>query len=215
LTVNETSHLAFRTNILIFFSQETSAGGLSTLIYYLAMYPEIQAKARAEVLAALGHTVDPTVANLQGLPYTNACIREALRINTPISYIVPRVSNEVCTLGKYVIPANTSLVLNIYAVHHNAGVYPDPHMFLPERFLENGSALSKDSWIAFANGPRQCPARNFALYEQRALTCMLLREYKWELPEKSKHRDGLKNAFSPFALTVPEDLDITFTKIQV
>jgi cytochrome P450 len=126
------------------------------------MYPEIQAKARAEVLAALGPTVHPTLTNL---PYTNGCIREALRINTPICYIVSRASNEACTLGKYVIPANMSLVLNIYAVHHNVGVYPDPPVFLPERFLENGSALSKDS---FANGPRKCLARNFALLPVRA-----------------------------------------------
>ena len=34
---------------------------------------------------------------------------------------------------------------------------------------------------------------------------MLLREYTWVLPEGSVHRDGLKNAFSPFALTVPEN----------
>ena len=86
-------------------------------------------------------------------------------------------------------------------------VYPDPHVFRPERFLDgDGEGLiGKESWIPFANGPRQCPARNFALYEQRALAVMLLREYTWVLPEGSVHRDGLKNAFSPFALTVPEN----------
>jgi hypothetical protein len=41
---------------------------------------------------------------------------------------------------------------------------------------------------------------------------MLLREYEWTLPADSIHRDGLKNAFSPFALTLPHDLHITFTK---
>ena len=180
---------------------------MSTLIYYLSKYPECQAKARAEVLAALGPNVDPTTANLQNLPYTNACIREALRINTPISYIVPRASPLATTLGKYAIPPNTSLILNLYAVHHNNVVYPDPHVFRPERFLDgDGEGLiGKESWIPFANGPRQCPARNFALYEQRALAVMLLREYTWVLPEGSVHRDGLRNAFSPFALTVPEN----------
>lgn len=95
-------------------------------------------------------------------------------------------------------------------MHHNEVVYPDPHVFRPERFLDEegtgaGALIGKESWIPFANGPRQCPARNFALYEQRALAVMLLREYEWVLPEKSVHQDGLKNAFSPFALTVPEN----------
>ncbi|KAG1777506.1 hypothetical protein EV702DRAFT_969398, partial [Suillus placidus] len=50
------------------------------------------------------------------------------------------------------------------------------------------------------------------LYEQRSLAVMLLREYEWTLPEDSIHQDGLKNAFSPFALTLPYNLRITFTK---
>ena len=95
-------------------------------------------------------------------------------------------------------------------------VYPDPHVFRPERFLDGAGdegLIGKESWIPFANGPRQCPARNFALYEQRALAVMLLREYTWVLPEGSVHRDGLKNAFSPFALTVPENrMSLLFLK---
>lgn len=157
------------------------------------------------MIESLGPTADPTLAHLQGLPYTNACIREGLRINTPISYIVPRASAEATTLGKYAIPPQTSLILNLYAIHHSEEVYPDPHVFRPERFLDSHSSVSKDSWIPFVNGPRQCPARNFALYEQRALICMLLREYEWALPEDSVHNDGLKNGFSPFALTVPQN----------
>jgi cytochrome P450 len=206
-----------RDNMVVLFiaGHDTSAGGLSTLIYFFAIHPGIQAAAREETLRILGPTSDPSVDTLSAasLPYLNACIREALRINTPISYIVPRVTAQDVTLGKYYIPSNTSLIYNIYAVHHRNDVWGDPNTFRPNRFLENTeSSIIKDAWVAFASGPRQCPARNFALYEQRALAVMLLREYEWTLPTNSIHQNGLKNAFSPFALTLPHDLHITFTK---
>lgn len=207
-----------RDNMVVLFiaGHDTSAGSLSTLIYFLAIHPEIQAAAREETLRILGPTADPSVDTISAasLPYLSACIREALRINTPISYIVPRVTAEDVTLGKYYIPSGTSLIYNIYAVHHRNDVWGDPDTFRPNRFLEKTekSSILKDAWVAFASGPRQCPARNFALYEQRSLAVMLLREYEWTLPEDSIHQDGLKNAFSPFALTLPYNLRITFTK---
>ncbi|EGO00251.1 hypothetical protein SERLA73DRAFT_135995 [Serpula lacrymans var. lacrymans S7.3] len=217
----EMSDTELRDNIVVLFiaGHDTSAGGLSTLIYFLAVHPEIQEAARAEVLRILGPTADPTLASLsaQSLPYLNACVRESLRINTPISYIVPRTTVTGVSLGKYYIPPKASLIYNIYAVHHNDGTWGDPNVFRPARFLEAEdkstiTTVLKDSWVPFATGPRQCPARNFAIYEQRALVVMLLREYTWTLPEDSIHKDGLKNAFSPFALTLPYDLNITFTK---
>lgn len=56
---------------------------MSSLVYYLAKNINMQERARAEVIAAMGDE-DPTIRNLQDMPFTQACIREALRINTPI-----------------------------------------------------------------------------------------------------------------------------------
>ena len=54
----------------------------------------------------------------------------------------------------------------------------------------------------FALGHRQCPARNFAMYELRTLAAMILQQ--WEA--------YTKNVFSPFALSLPRDMYIQFTK---
>ena len=64
----------------------------------------------------------------------------------------------------------------------------------------------------FGLGPRQCPARNFAVYEARTLAAMLLREWEWELPKDSAHNDHLKNGFSGFVLNLPKDMYIDFKK---
>lgn len=65
----------------------------------------------------------------------------------------------------------------------------------------------------FALGPRQCPARNFALYELRTLIAMLLLKWTWTLPEDSPHLDTPRNGFSPFALSLPKNLEIDFKRI--
>lgn len=56
---------------------------MSSFVYYLAKNPEVQRRARAEVLAAMGSS-DPDMANLRKMNFVQACIRESLRINTPI-----------------------------------------------------------------------------------------------------------------------------------
>ncbi|KAK0185499.1 cytochrome P450 [Armillaria mellea] len=208
------SHRELRDNMITLFIGGHPAGAISTLFYFLARRPDIQQRARAEVLDVWGDDLDPTVDQLSGvsLPYLTACIREALRINTPISYVVPRQANQPVQLGKYAIPAYTSLIVNIYAIHHDGRRWGSPDSFIPERFLEHG--WQKSGWLPFALGPRQCPARNFAMYEQRALAAVFLREFEWTLPEQSIHRDSLKNTFSPFALTLPHDLELTFTPIN-
>ena len=57
---------------------------MSSFAYYLAKNPHIQQRAREEVIEALGNDEEPDVANLRKMNYVQACIRESLRINTPI-----------------------------------------------------------------------------------------------------------------------------------
>lgn len=190
--------------------QDTSAGGISTLIYYLAKHSDVQDRARREVLDILGPESDPTLDDISRMRYLTACIREALRVNTPISYVVPRVSTSVVSLGRYTIPPNTSIVLNIYAIHHNDVDWPEPFKFDPDRFLTPSKGQSGS--ISFGMGPRQCPAQTFALDEQLVMTAMLLREYEWSIPSTSVHADEVQNAFSPFALSLPRNLDLRITR---
>ncbi|KAI0029801.1 cytochrome P450 [Vararia minispora EC-137] len=205
-----------RDNMLLLFiaGHDTSAAGISTLVYYLAKHPDIQNRARCEVLGVLGKDGQPTLESQHAMPYLAACIREALRINTPISYLVPRAASSATQLGRYLIPAHTSIVLNLYAIHHSEHNWTDPFTFSPDRFLRwvDDKDANERKWVPFGMGQRQCPARAFAFAEQMALTAVMLREYEWELPEASPHTDEIQNAFSPFALTVPHKLYVRFTR---
>ncbi len=184
------------------------------MIFYFAFFPPYQARARDEVISVLGAETDPNIPDFEKMPFLQACIRESMRINSPSTVTIPRVSAETICIGGYPLPSGVPTVLNIHAVLHNDQTWEDPDAFKPERFIKGISDEAK--WMSFGVGPRQCPARNFALYELRTLSCMLLREYRWALPEDSIHSGGrLKNRFSAFALNLPYNLYINFTQIKM
>ncbi|KAJ3515318.1 hypothetical protein NLJ89_g1839 [Agrocybe chaxingu] len=205
-----TEELISNFSILFSAGHDTTSGALSTAVYHLAQHPEHQSKAREEVLAVLAGRDEPTYEDLGRLPFLNACIKEALRINSPISLLPARITTEYVMLGKYSIPAGVSLVPNVCAVHHTQRNWTDPSRFDPYRFIDKSTRAIAN--IPFGTGPRQCVARQFSLYEQRTLLCMLLRQYEWRLPARSPHADYVKNEFGAFGLSIPHDLDIEFTK---
>lgn len=55
---------------------------------------------------------------------------------------------------------------------------------------------------------------NFALHELRTLSSMLLNEWEWTIPQTSPHLSGIKNGFSPFALSLPKNLYLDFKPLK-
>lgn len=66
---------------------------------------------------------------------------------------------------QYPIPGGTLVGLQIYTLHFNPDVYPDPFEFKPERWLDSPTREMQRDWIPFGLGPRQCIARNLAMQE--------------------------------------------------
>ncbi|KAH0835859.1 cytochrome P450 [Lanmaoa asiatica] len=56
------------------------------------------------------------------------------------------------------------LITNMWSMAHDESKYPDPHKFIPERFLDDdGSLLQNDTeHLSFGFGRRICPGRYFA-----------------------------------------------------
>ncbi|CDH56612.1 cytochrome p450 [Lichtheimia corymbifera JMRC:FSU:9682] len=209
-----------RNNLCVFFfaGHDTTANALSYQTYYLAANPDIQSKAREEVLRVMGDApqdVLPTLEQTRELPYLNMVIKEALRMSPPAANVVTRVTCEDTELAGTFIPKGTRGTVDIYNLHHNPTVWKDPETFRPERFELGGEAEKLAglgmSWLPFSNGQRQCIGMNFSLAEQRVFLPMLLRKYEWHLPKDSIHKDGVHRA-GLTGLNKPKDLLISFRK---
>ncbi|KAK0465899.1 cytochrome P450 [Desarmillaria tabescens] len=137
---------------------------LSMILAFL-LYPEVQAKAQAEVDAVVGHgTRLPNFDDRPQLPYIDAIVLEALRWNpvTPLG-IAHRTMEEDVYRGYY-IPAGATVIGNAWAMLHDEKDYPNPLVFNPDRFMpQDGKEVQPEPTAAFGFGRRICPGRYLAL----------------------------------------------------
>ena len=99
--------------------------------------------------------------------YLDATIKETLRAR-PVITGVARKLTEPVDIGGYRVPAGTIVDVAISALHYREDLYPAPHEFRPERFLDEG-APDGYTWVPFGGGVRRCVGAAFAQYEMRVV----------------------------------------------
>jgi cytochrome P450 len=134
---------------LLVAGHETTATSLSWAIERLVRHPEALERLTQEARAG-------------DEQYVDAVIKETLRLR-PVIPIVVRHLTEPVQIAGHELPAGVSAVPAIHLVHRRADVYPDPHRFRPERFLETPAGTY--TWIPFGGGPRRCLGASFAQFE--------------------------------------------------
>ncbi|XP_023210870.1 cytochrome P450 4C1-like [Centruroides sculpturatus] len=109
---------------------------------------------------------------------TNLITTESMRIYPPAPFIARKNPSEM-KIGNYVLPANSTLVISIYAIHHNPSVYENPEVFDPDRFLpENYKNLHPYAFLAFSAGPRNCLGNKLAMIKMKMVLANVLRNFK-------------------------------------
>ena len=94
--------------------------------------------------------------------YAQAVCKEALRLRPVIPVVVRRLHAPL-NAGGIELPAGATATPCIVLLHRREDVYPDPHRFLPERFV--GVKPGTYTWIPFGGGVRRCIGAAFALQE--------------------------------------------------
>jgi cytochrome P450 len=88
--------------------------------------------------------------------------REALRLR-PVIPLVLRRLHAPLQVGDVELPAGATAAPSIVLVHRREDLYPDPHSFVPERFV--GVQPGTYTWFPFGGGVRRCIGAAFALQE--------------------------------------------------
>lgn len=93
------------------------------------------------------------------LPYLDAVVMEGLRCFPAIPMSLPRyVPEGGRNIEGYFVPGGTVVSCQAFSTHRiDQDVFPEPDLFRPERWLEEGGAAErKKLFFAFANGGRGC-----------------------------------------------------------
>lgn len=71
-------------------------------------------------------------------------------------YRLPPVKTDG-TGSEFDVPEGMSIIIPVYALHHDPQYYPNPDKFDPDRFTEEAKASRpRTTFIPFGDGPRQC-----------------------------------------------------------
>ena len=162
----------------------TTAATLTFCIIQLVNKPIIQDKLFDEIEKHLGEVKDPTMADVQHLPYMECFIHEILRFYPAVPFI-PHATYKDTTVRGYHLPANLSVSINCISINNNPKIFPNPKEFRPERWLDKEGKFKtkmKDHIITFGKGKRDCVGKSLARMELFLVLVKLVQRYKLAVP---------------------------------
>nr|QPF77607.1 cytochrome P450 monooxygenase CYP6AE134v2 [Ostrinia furnacalis] len=179
-------------NCLIFFlaGYETSATTLSYTMYELAKSPENLKRVQKEIDEYLARNENKLEYNcVTELPFTEACVDEALRLY-PVLGLITREVIEDYTLPTGVhLDKGVRIHLPVYHLHHNPEFFPEPEVYRPDRFLgEEKRKIVPHTYMPFGDGPRLCIGMRFAKMQVFAGLVTVLKKYNLELTPETPRK---------------------------
>ncbi|KAK9770477.1 putative Cytochrome P450 [Seiridium cardinale] len=215
--------LEYITGFLMEGGSDTTAGAFETFILAMASHPKIQKKAQAEVDRVFGTKgVEIGRVKADELPYLRACFLETIRWRPGFPLSIPHATTQNDSYKGFSIPANTTILMNIWAVHHDPDEYNEPDAFNPDRFLANplgikstGSSLdealadhSRRPTYGFGAGRRVCAGQRMA--ENSMMMTMSKLLWSFDIIAEKKLDTAIHTAFKDAILTGPKEFPVDF-----
>ncbi|KAH8099592.1 cytochrome P450 [Cristinia sonorae] len=145
---------------------DTTTSAIESFLLAMALFPEVQKQAQAELDRVVGPSRLPEYEDLPNMPYLCAVMMEVMRWMPVLAFGFPHAVTDDDVYQGYRIPKGAMIVPNHWAMLHNPEDYPEPEQFKPERYLnQNGDidpSVRDPNTIAFGFGRRICPGRHFS-----------------------------------------------------
>ncbi|XP_042870717.1 cytochrome P450 2L1-like [Penaeus japonicus] len=191
---------------------ETTASTIRWAIYYLAKYPEIQAKVHKEIDSVVPRDVLPSIQQKSSMPYLEAVTLEVHRVVSLIRLGIFHYSSRDTEFEGYTIPKGAVLSPHQEGCHTDPAFWEKPYEFYPEHFLDDqGKVLTKkEGFLPFCLGRRQCLGESLARMELFVFLSALLQNFSFSAP-KGKVMSVEKDP-RLHLVNMPKAVDVVITK---
>lgn len=153
---------------LILGATDTSTVTLTWVVCFLLRNPLVLKKVKEELKIQIGEKRFINESDINKLIYLQAIVKETLRLYPPGPLSAPREFTEDCNLGGYHIKKGTRLITNLWKIHTDPSIWPNPLEFKPERFLTTHKDIDVKGQdfelLPFGSGRRICPGISFGLH---------------------------------------------------
>ena len=160
---------------------DTTAFTASYLLQNLARNPIKQEKAIEEIDKVTGGGII-TAKQFDQLRYLKACFKESIRMTPATNGTARRLTQDV-VMGEYLLPKGTQVIQLGYVIGNNPKYFPEPHKYMPERWLRGDSGRQDThpfAFIPFGFGPRICIGKRIAETEVVLLAAKMLQRFRME-----------------------------------
>ncbi|XP_022795057.1 cytochrome P450 1A1-like [Stylophora pistillata] len=188
---------------------ETPYTVITWAIFYVIKHPNVQARLHRQLDDVLGNTDRlPEISDKPNLPFLNAFITEVLRIVSETPLAVPHSTTRDTSLAGFKIPRDMTVLINLWAIHHDPDIWGDPFSFRPERFLDRQGQPHVEGVMSFSAGKRSCPGEFFGKKLVFLYLARLLSRFRFEcpegttLPKEEESVNGLVIECKPFQVRV-------------
>jgi len=158
--------------------EDTTANTIAWMIYLLWTHPQALDRARTEVRTMVQDCQQPTMEEVAGLAFTEACIHETMRLK-PVGPQLPLQANADVVVGDVQVPRGTIVINLLRRDSVREDLVPQASRFEPERWLQSDNPAKRSS-TPFGAGPRICPGRYLAMLEMKIAMTVLLGHFDIE-----------------------------------
>jgi cytochrome P450 len=171
-------HIADELLTLVAAGHETTASQLAWAVERLRRHPRL--------LSRLADEVDAGGSELR-----QATIYEVQRTRSTIAASL-RCTKERIRLGEWILPPDTSVMVDFQLAHESEDNFSDPGSFNPDRFV--GTSPPAFRWIPYGGGVNRCVGSAFANMEMDITLRTLLREFRFvptDAPDEGRNYRGV------------------------
>nr|XP_043637789.1 geraniol 8-hydroxylase-like [Erigeron canadensis] len=170
---------------------ETSSNTTEWAMTELLLNPTMFSRVREEVSSIVGEDGKIKEAKILELPYLHAVVKETMRLHLSVPLLAPHKTEKEVKLGEYLVPKNTQILVNVWAIARDQRYWEKPLQFMPERFLGKEVDYKGQyfQFLPFGSGRRMCPGIPLAHRVVSLMVASYVYHFDWKLTHAREEMD--------------------------